>query len=303
MEQHLFNNNSILAWLTYYAENTQIDLQKVKLIDITRKNKNLIPTVESHSASLVFTDVGHHDIFYRMWDAGLGDCEVWYNEGSDPSGPILHKPLREMINRGINASAAMLILNPKARSTFKVGMSNSVFTRGSVRYVGSEIRAVILSKMNVAQGDTICVISAASIGIEAAMLAPEGTIIAVEYSQADRRTVEENAHKFGLHNIVILDSVNDEAFAELPAPGITMMVASASMEKEIECLLRKNPDMNLIIYTLDFLCAASLPDMLEKYGFSEVTVLQIAVSKMNAKHNMEAEPAPWLITASRKPQS
>ena len=88
MENHIFNNSHILAWLQYYADNMHIDLERVRLLDITRKNKNLIPMVESHHAVLVFTEAGHPDIFYRMWNAGLGDCEVWYNEGSDPVGPI-----------------------------------------------------------------------------------------------------------------------------------------------------------------------------------------------------------------------
>ena len=188
-------------------------------------------------------------------------------------------------------------MNPKARSTYKIGMSNSAFTRGSIRYVGSEIRAVILSKMHLDLADNVCTIGAASIGVEAAMAAPEGTIIAVEYSSSDRKTVEDNANQFGLHNITILDSVTDENLADLPVPGITMMVASASMEKEIECLLRRNPAMEFVIYTLDFQCAASLPAILERYGFEEVEVLQISVSKLNHKHNMVAEPAPWLISA------
>ena len=62
----MFNNAQILAWLQYYAENTDIDLQKIKILDITGKNKNLIPTVESNEAVLVFTEAGHPDIFYRM---------------------------------------------------------------------------------------------------------------------------------------------------------------------------------------------------------------------------------------------
>ncbi len=33
------------------------------MLDITRKNKNLIPTVESHRAVLVFTEAGIDDIF------------------------------------------------------------------------------------------------------------------------------------------------------------------------------------------------------------------------------------------------
>ena len=295
MEERMFTNSHILAWLQYYDANTQIDLEKVKILDITRKNKNLIPTVESHSAVLVFTEAGHPDIFYKMWDAGLGECDVWYNEGSDPSGPIKHDKLRDMINRGINASAAMLILNPNARSTYKIGMRNSNFSRGSIHYVGSEIRAVILNKMHLAQGDTVCIISGESIAVESAILAPEGTVIAVEYNQNDRRTLEENVQQFGLNNVAIIDHVDDETMKDLPVPSLCMLVASASMEQEIECLLRRNPHMEFVIYTLDFRCAAAIPDMFGRYGIKETEVIQIAVSKLTAKNTFETEPAPWLI--------
>ena len=296
MEQRLFTNSHILAWLQYYADNTQVDLEKVKILDITRKNKNLIPTVESHSAVLVFTEAGHQDIFYRMWDAGLGECEVWYNDGSDPSGPVLHKKLKDMINRGINASAGMLILNPSARSTYKIGMSNASFSRGSIQYVGSEIRAVILNKMHIDQSDTVCVISGASIAVESAILAPEGTVIAVEYSQSDRKTLSDNSHQFGLNNIVIIDRVSEETMKGLPEPRLAMLVASASMEQEIECLLRINPNMEFVIYTLDFPCAAAMPVLFEKYGIGEVEVIQLTVSKLDTKHHLVSEPAPWIIS-------
>ena len=263
---------------------------------IRDRNKNLIPTVESHSAVLVFTEAGHPDIFYRMWDAGLGECEVWYNEGSEPSGPILHKPLREMINRGINASAGMLILNPTARSTYKIGMRNSSFSRGSIHYVGSEIRSVILNKMHLAQGDTVCIISGESIAVESAILAPEGTVIAVEYNQNDRNTMEENVHQFGLNNIAIIDHVDDASLSGLPVPTLTFLVASASLEQELQCLLRRHPHMEFVLYTLDFRCAASLPALFEQYGIGETEVIQIAVSKLGGKNTFTQEPAPWVIS-------
>ena len=296
MEQQLFNNSHILAWLQYFSDQTQVDLEKVKLLDITRKNKNLIPTVESHSAVLVFTEAGHPDIFYRMWEAGLGECDVVYNEGSDPSGPILRSKIKEMINRGINASAGMLILNPNARSTYKVGMRNSSFSRGSIHYVGSEIRAVILNKMHLALGDTVCVVSGESIAVESAMLAPEGTVIAVEYNQADRKTMEENAHQFGLNNIAIVDHVDDAALADLPVPTLAFLVASASLEQELDCLLRRNPHMEFVVYTLDFRTAAALPALFEQRGIGETEVIQIAVSKLTGKNTFEAEPAPWIVS-------
>ena len=296
MEQQMFNNSHILAWLEYYSQHTQVDLEQVKILDITRRNKNLIPTVESHRAVLVFTEAGHPDIFYRMWDAGLGECEVWYNEGSEPSGPILHHKVSEMIDRGINASAGMLILNPTARSTYKIGMRNSNFSRGSIHYVGSEIRAVILNKMHIAQGDTVCVISGESIAVESAIIAGEGTVIAVEYSQADRKTMEENAHQFGLNNIAIIDHVDEKTMEGLPVPSLTFLVASASMEQELQCLLRLNPHMEFVIYTLDFRCAASIPALFESLGIRETEVIQIAVSKLSSKNTFNQEPAPWIIT-------
>ncbi len=298
MEQQLFTNEIILSWLQYYAKNAAVDLEKVKMLDITRKNKNLIPMVESHRAVMVFTEAGQPDIFYRMWNAGLGECEVWYNEGSEPEGEIKHDKVSDMINRGINASAGMLILNPNARNTYKLGMDNKNFKRGTIRYVGSEIRAVILNKMHVALQDDICVIGGESIAIEAAIIACEGSVLAVEYNKNDRATMEENIEHFGLHNVSIIDHVDEETMAGHPIPSLAFIVASASMEQEIECLMKLNPQIEIVVYTLDFTVAANLSKTFEKYGIKDVEVIQIAVSKLNAKNSFEQQPAPWLISGS-----
>ncbi|BAK46285.1 MAG: precorrin-6B methylase [Eubacterium sp.] len=296
MENQTFTNDVILSWLQYFARNTQIDLEKVKMIDITRKNKNVIPTVESHRVVLVFTEAGDEDIFYRMWNAGLGDCEVWYNDGSQPSGPIRHDHLRNMINRGINASAGMLIINDNARSTYKIGMDNGDFRRGSVRYVGSEIRSVILNKMHVGRQDNICVISGESIAIEAALIATEGTVIAVEYNQDDRETMRENIEYFGLHNVEVVDHVDSASMNGCPVPDQVFLVASASMEQELEYLTALNPEISVVIYTLDFMVAAEMEKTFERFDIQDPEIIQVAVSKLNAGHTFDQEPAPWIIS-------
>lgn len=296
MDNHIFTNSHILSWLQYYAENTDIDLERVRILDITRKNKNLIPTVESHNCVMVFTEAGHEDIFYRMFNAGLGECTVVYNDGSEPEGPVHRNKIYDMINRGINASAAMLILNENARNTFKFGMSNLSFATGSVHYVGSEIRAVILNKMQINDGKNLCVISGESIAVEAALMDGEGTVIAVEYSSADRRTMEENISQFGLNNISIIDHVDDETLAPLPVPDVAMLVASASMEQEMECLIRRNPNIEFVVYTLDFMTAASMPHIFAKLGVKDPEIVQITVSTLTKKNSFNTQPAPWIIS-------
>lgn len=296
MEQQIFTNEIILSWLQYFAKNTPIDLEKVKMLDITRKNKNLIPTVESHKTVLVFTEAGIPDIFYRMWNAGLGECDVWYNEGSEPVGEIKHDKLRDMINRGINASAGMLIVNENARNTYKIGMDNHNFRRGSIRYVGSEIRSVILNKMHVGRQDDICVISGESIAIEAAIIAIEGSVVAVEYNKDDRATMEDNIDHFGLTNVHVIDHMDVESMKGCPVPSLVFLVASASMEQEIECLMKLNPKINIVVYTLDFTVAANMSKIFEKYGIKDIEVIQVSVSKLNAKNSFEQQPAPWIIS-------
>lgn len=296
MDNYVFNNAHVIAWLQYFSDNTEVDLEHVKILDITRKNKNLIPAVEAHHNVLVFTEAGHEDIFYRMYNAGLGDCTVIYNDGSEPAGPIRQDKVSHMIDRGINASAGMLILNPNARSTIKFGMDNKAFSNGSVRYVGSEIRSVILSKMQINDGKNICVISGESIAVEAAMLDGEGDVIAVEYNANDRNTMEDNVEQFGLNNVTIIDHVDEETMKGLPVPDVTMLVASASMEQEMVCLLNINPNMEFVIYTLDFVVAASMPELCRKLGIRDPEVIQIAVSKLTSKNTYSSQPAPWIIT-------
>lgn len=300
MEKQLFTNEVILSWLQYYAKNTSLDLEHVKIIDITKKNKNIIPTVEAHKTTMVFTNAGIDDIFYRLWSAGLGECEVWYNEGSEPSGEILHHQVKDMIDRGINASAGMLILNPNARNTAKIGLSNEMFQLGSIHYVGSEIRAVILNKMAVAPQDDLVVIGGESIAIEAALQAPEGSVIAVEYSGADRSTLEDNVAHFGLQNVKIIDRISPETMKDCPTPSLVFMVVSASADQELKVLTEINPNINVVIYTLDFTVAAGMQKTLLEFGFEDIETIQIAVSKLSSRNTFKQEPAPWIITAKTR---
>ena len=299
MEQTMFTNEVILSWLQYFSRNVEINLAKLKMLDITGKNKNLIPTVMNNRAVLVFTDAGHPEIFYDMWNAELGDCDIWYNEGSDPSGEIKHDKLSDMINRGINASAAMLILNPNAATNYPIGIENSRFTCGSVHYVCREVRAIIMSKLNLGDQDNICIISGESIAVEAAMIAAEGSVIAVEYDRRDRDTMKENVIKFGLNNVTIVESLQEGTLDNLPVPNIAFIVASPRIGSEIKSLLAINPAMDIVIYTLDFEILMEIPALFKENGLERTEAIHVAVSRVNSKKMVEPFPAPWLISGRK----
>ena len=84
---------------------------------------------------------------------------------------------------------------------------------------------------------------------------------------------------------------------DLPIPDTTMLVASASMEQEITYLKELNPNMEFVIYTLDFRVAANMRDILGRFGMTDVNIIQISVSKLDSKNVFETQPSPWIITA------
>ena len=291
----IFTNESILAWLKYFSDNAEIDLSNVRLLDITGENRNLLPTVQANRSVIVFTDGNHPEVFYSMWDAGMGDCEIWYNEGSDPSGPMKHNLLSEMIDRGVNVSAAMLINNHNAHTAYRIGLDNSSFSPGTIRYVDPEIRAVILKKLHLDERETICCVSGESIAVEAAIAVRRGNVVAVEYKPGDRQTMEENVVRFGLRNVLIVDDMESNSHS-WPVPDVAFLVASPKLDLELKTLVRVNPKIRVVIYTLEFSFMSRIPGMLWENGIEPTEVMQLEVSKVGRKDEIEVQPAPWIFS-------
>ncbi len=291
-----FTNEQILSWLEYYSKKSGIDIEKMKLIDISKKKKNLIPTIETHKRVLVFIDEGHPGFFFDLWESGLGDCELWFKSGLEPEGNVMTCRLSDMIDREIEEPSVMLIVNPAARSSYRLGIQNTSFSQGSVRYVASEIRAIIINKLHLDDQDTICIISGESIAVESAMIANDGSIIAVEYNKHDRFSMEENVNKFGLHNVAIVDDTSRESMKDLPVPTLAFIVATRRFEEEVQNLLRLNPGMRFVVYTLELDILADIMRVFEKYNIQQTEVIQVSMSKLNNKGVFEAKPAPWILT-------
>ncbi len=291
-----FTNDQILAWVNYYTKLTGTEIEKVKLIDVSRKKKNIIPAIESHKSVMVFIDEGHPGFFFNLWESGLGDCELWFRTGTTPKGKVKICTIADMIDQEITEPSVMLIVNQKATSSYRRSIQNTSFSQGSVRYVASEIRSIIINKLHLDDQDTICIISGESIAVESAMIANDGEIIAVEYNKHDRYSMEENITKFGLHNVTIINDTSKESMKGLPVPSLSFIVATKKFEEEVQNLLRLNPRMKFVVYTLELDILSDILYVFQKYHIEQQEVIQISMSKLNSKGVFEAKPAPWILS-------
>ena len=106
-------------------------------------------------------------------------------------------------------------------------------------------------------------------------------------------------HEIGKPSVHYLETIaNGYLEAGFDLNGLLNSVSHCKklMEQEMECLLKINPSMEFVIYTLDFVVAASMPEICRKFGIRDPEIIQIAVSKLTSKNTYSSQPAPWIIT-------
>ena len=275
MAKGSYATKQILNWMEYFSKEMQVSPEKIKLLDICGKQKNVIPTVEGHKRVLIFADESHEELFYDFWEAGFGDYDMWYAVGIEEEGQVKHVKIKEVINRKITGPTVIFILNENTRESYRIGMRNEMFSKGPIKYVGKEIRAVIMSLLGVDSQDTICLVDAESIA---------------------KDTMEDNVKQFGVHNVQIIPDLSEASMAKIPTPRLSFIVANKHLEEDIQRLLKKNPKMQFVIYTLELNILSGIKPLFDKYGISNMEVLQINVAKTNKDSMFVNQPAPWLIT-------
>ncbi len=291
-----YTNKEMLQWTAYFSDYMNTSPEKIKLVNICGKEKNVIPTIETHKRVMIFVDQSHENIFYELWEKGLGDYDVWFAQGLMPNDNIKKAKVVDFVNLKISVPSVFFVFNENTRESYRIGMKNEFFSKGTVKYVGNEIRAVIMSILGVDSHDTIAIVSGETIVIESAIIASEGNIIAVEPNAQDLRTMEENVNKFGLHNVTIIPDLSDESLEKIQTPRLSFIVATKYLEHDIERLLKKNPKMQFVIYTLELDVLAGIKQIFEKYNIQDMEVTQITISKTDKNSVFVTQPSPWLIS-------
>lgn len=296
-DTQVFSSESILKWMGAFSKELDVSPEKFKLLDICGKRKNVIPSIETHKRVLIFVNEDYPTLFYDFWEAGFGDYDIYYSHGTEPGEEIKKTVIKNLMKKKIKEPMVLLVVNESTRESYRIGIKNEYFSKGPIHYVGNEIRAIIMSLLDVDAHDTICIVSGESIVIEAAIIASEGTIIAVEDNLGSKTSMEENIDKFGVQNVQIIDNLSQESLKDVPVPRLAFIVATKNLEKDIQNLLMKNPKIQLVIYTLELDILTDIKNIFKMFHIGNTEIMRISVSKANKKNSMlVAEPAPWLIT-------
>ena len=97
-------------------------------------------------------------------------------------------------------------------------------------------------------------------------MASDGAIICVENDKGAKDTMEDNVKQFGVHNVQIIPDLSEGSMAKIPTPRLSFIVANKHLEEDIQRLLKKNPKMQFVIYTLELNILSGIKPLFDKYG-------------------------------------
>ncbi len=183
------------------------------------------------------------------------------------------------------------------------GIPDQMFERGEAPMTKQEIRAVALAKLRISKDDVVYDIGAGtgSVAIEAALLAKDGYVYAIERHENACELVRKNARRFDCSNLEVVEGTAPEALVGLPAADVAFIGGSGAKLKEIlDVLVGANPKIRICITCITLETIAEATSLLSREPFTDFETCQLLASrssKAGRYHLMKAENPVFIVTA------
>lgn len=274
-----------ISSVVYFCGKLGVSWEDVHLLSLHGRKQNLIDAVKYHEK--VFVLCGEKDgipkICCKLKEYGLGDVKVAVGiDLSYEQERIVQGTAESLMKEDFAPLSVLLICNPDVKKRIGHGLDDDLFLRGKVPMTKSEVRSISLSKLRLHKDAVVWDVGAGtgSVSIEAASLAKDGVVYAIEKKDEAIDLLEQNKRKFGTDNLEIIKGLAPEALEGLPAPTHAFIGGSSGNLKEIlEVLLEQNPRVRVVINAIALETVAEAMQCLKSMAFTDVDIAQVSVAK------------------------
>ncbi|MCI1960040.1 MAG: precorrin-6A reductase [Clostridia bacterium] len=233
---------------------------------------------------------------------GLENLKIYVGENlSYNNEKITFGKPEDFINTEFSSLSIVYIENDFAKQRkIRIGISDDEFIRSNIPMTKSEIRAIVMSKLNLSEDSIVYDIGAGtgSVSIESALLAYRGKVLAVEKNSEAVELLNKNIVKFGAYNITLIYGTAPQILKECRCIPTHCFIGGSSgkMKEIVKYMYEKNPNVRFVItaITLETLNEAKL--ISEKLGYDmEIVQLFTAKNKKVGNYNMMKSDNPVYV--------
>lgn len=272
-----------ISTLSYFSAVLKLSWEDAYLLSLHGREENLELAVQQHKKTFVLTAGDTSAICERLCCAGLGEVLIYAGENlSYQTERISAGTAEELKDKEFAPLCSLFILNDKYDTQYRIGIPDEQFIRGAIPMTKSEVRAIVISKLKLKEDSIVYDIGAGtgSVSVEMAFLAKRGRVYAIEQNMEGVELIRKNRDKFALGNIEVIPGTAPESLMDLNKPEAVFIGGSkGSMEGIIKVLLEKNKSLRLVITAIALETLAEAISLMKEYGFCEVEVIQVSVSK------------------------
>ncbi len=284
---------------SYLAAKLGMPWQDFHLVSAHGRHANVLGEVLSHDKTFFLTggDTGVKEILQILLDADLDpDCVVG-ERLSYPEERILKGKASELVAQDFHSLSVVLVF---FKNKSKKYLKDDDFQRGKVPMTKENLRSVILHKLAPMPDDVLYDLGSGtgSICISLALLEPRARVYATEHKEEALELSRQNRLALGAYNLSLYDGRSEELLHLFPAPTkVFVGGSSGGLKKTLEQLVNKGP----FYFLMSAITLESLEEgrkLLQEFGFSNISVTQIAVTNTVKRGDytmMQAENPIFLV--------
>jgi precorrin-6Y C5,15-methyltransferase (decarboxylating) len=186
----------------------------------------------------------------------------------------------------------------------RIGIPDEEFLRGKVPMTKSEIRVQVLAKAQISKSDRVVDIGAGtgSISIEAAGLASEGVVYAIEHNPEAQELIHANQRKFGVSNLRLISGAAPDVFDQLPPVDVCIIGGSNGRLSEILTTVPLVEGGRIVITAVTIETVAQGLKLLTDLNYQDIDTVSIQAVRWKAVQTLHMAQAlnPIFIISARK---
>ncbi|MBP5436912.1 MAG: precorrin-6A reductase [Treponema sp.] len=187
---------------------------------------------------------------------------------------------------------------------FGMGIKDSLFCRKNIPMTKRDVRLIILNRMSLAENSIVYDIGCGtgSVTVEAALIAKQGFVYAVDKNKEAVALTKMNLASFGVSNAKVVQKTAPDGLCEFPVPDCAFIGGSSgNLIDIIKALLKRNPLMRIVLsaVTLETFCMIKEAVSLLPVDDLDFTQVSISHSEKLGNYNfVKAENPVWVVSFS-----